>query len=224
MKESNIQLSIPRSVYADEYYKTVISVFEEMLDELKSNVKVPIDYIKLEDKETLLNIAKSNGVETIFKRLPIERGRQLLNEFPYLIRGKGSSEAIERMAQIYLGVVGCKVVDYDRLDKSYSLELVYGELAGLSSYYLETLYDAIIYVNPIGRILRGFSTSIEPYKLDAIRRVEPEVYVKTQSLLGYPIENINRMKIEDIKGFVIRPKEVREDLLGIYGEVIINEL
>lgn len=224
MKENNIQLSIPRSVYTDEYYKTVISVFEEMLDELKSNVKVPIDYIKLEDKETLLNIAKSNGVETIFKRLPIERGRQLLNEFPYLIRGKGSSEAIERMAQIYLGVVGCEVVDYDRLDKSYSLELVYGELAGLSSYYLETLYDAIIYVNPIGRILRGFSTSIEPYEFDAIRRVESEIYVKTQSLFGYPIKDMTGMKVKDSRGFVIRPKEVREDLLSIYGEVINNEI
>ena len=225
MKEnkSNVTLQIPSSIKSDEYYSAVIESVEGMLNELKDNVKVPIDYIRIEDKKTLLNMADSQGISMIFKRLPIERGRQLLNEFPYLVRGKGSSEAIERMAQIYLGVVYSKVVEYDRSDKSYSMELVYGELAGLSDYYLRNLYDAIIYVNPVGRYLKGFTTSIEPMKFKAITKINPSLYIKNQSLLGYETKSLKKLKVSNIKNFVIRPKEVNMKGYSIISGGVINE-
>lgn len=223
MTNEKIKLQIPTSILSDEYYLAVAESIEDMVNELKDNVRVPADYIRIEDKRTLLNMAESQGIETIFKRLPIERGRQLLNEFSYLIRGKGSPEAIERMAQIYLGVVYSKVVNYDKTDKSYSLELVYGELAGLTDYFLKTLYDAVVYVNPVGRFLKGFTTNIEPYKFNVITEITPTVTVKSQSLLGYNTGDLKKLRLKQSKNFVIRPKEVNMNEYGIIRGGIIND-
>lgn len=210
-----IKLKIPYIIREDKYYDVVLTAFESMFDELKDQVVPSGDFIRTANKEQLIPLADSYKVNIIFRRLPITRGRQLINEFPILLRGKGSVEAIVRMAQIYLGVVDCQLV-YHPTTYEYDLVVKYGQIAGLSQIYIDTLYDAIRYVNPVGRRLRDVNATIEPRIFTLNNGSTSKIIIRERTLFGTRYKNLHVGKtFRDIKNYKTYPKNTNRNEFSV---------
>ena len=201
-------LRVPEIIRNDPYYLAIVEATEEMLDELKSNVVEPSDYISTATKSELLIIAQSQGIDETFKVLPCEiydsevlysrvnsRGRQLLNEFPELIRRKGSPESVIRMTQIYLGILTCEVTV--NADESYDLTgAVYEELSLADSELRVSLYDrALSYVSPVGRYFRWLIVTLhESVDLAVDQDIATDsVLIRYKALHGQRIEDLTQL-------------------------------
>ena len=213
MKATNIKLQVPEIVRKDEYYKVLISVAEDILQGSKNKIYKSIDEMS---KDELLIIAESFGIPEIFKRLPIDRGRQLIKEIRYLLKSKGSKEAIQRMSQIYLGVTYAELLNYDFDTLEYDLELEYNKFVSVDIYLLKTLYDAIEYVNPIGRKFGGFLTKSSPIKIAFPFKANSSVIVKYRSVAGTSVRDLgNGHQVGSIISWDTYPTDYNNDIYDI---------
>lgn len=211
MKNSpRISMRVPEIIQQDPYYLAVIEGSEDYLNSVKDELERKNNFVKTATKSELLIMAKAYDIETIFKRIPIERGRQLLYEFPVMIKGKGSEESILRMAQIYIGVKNCRM-KYDSANHDYILdEFYFDDVNDDRSDLLVTIYEALKHVNPIGRRLINIEIVVDgvvgvcirpKYELQAgidymnlagrrIRDIKHRLY-GTEVLRMYPIDDRN---------------------------------
>lgn len=212
-----MDLRLPESIRNDQYYGVLATVVEEMLDELHSNIGITEDWLSTGTKLELLILAESYGIDKVFKRLPIDRGRTLLKEFQYLMKTKGTAEAIKRMAQIYLGVVNCSIT-YNSDNKSYSLDnLYYGEVSSADSLYISTIYDAISHVNPVGRKLLSINAYLEyPILVTTELTTKLPLYIRDSILLGTRISD-TVMRCGDLYNHKAYPENTdRNDITSVY--------
>lgn len=207
-----IKLAIPEVLRSDKYWDSISLAIEEMLEEYYVTIQIGDKSILDSSKDELLIRAESLGIGTIFKRIPIERGRQLINEFNYMVKSKGSEEAIKRMIQIYLGVVNCELF-YTSSTREYTARLVYGELAGTNSSLVDTVYDAVRYVNPVGRLMRELNLIIEPIIISISRSQTITSLQRYRTIYGSDTQDL--IRTENVgyfrRNFKVYPKMVNRN-------------
>lgn len=211
----SIELRVPEVLKTDQYLSAVIEVAEGMLQEFTDNIKRPEDYIFSYTKEELYPLARSYNLEAPFERIPLSRARQLLFEYPNLIRGKGSANSISRATQIYLGVVDCEVV-WQSTTGTFDLNMQYGELASTSYFLIDNIYELLRFLIPAGRGMGTLNVTTKTKKTYITQDISFRAETRPISLIGSRINAINETVGTISQNYMgYHPDFVRSDLTDI---------
>jgi hypothetical protein len=198
---------VPDPIRSDAYYKAMVETFDELMTLLAISAG-NLSHSLSEDKESLLPVARSYGIEDIFKKLPIEKGRLLLRDFPAMVKSKGSEWAVERMAQIYVGMDNIKL-EFDYTERVYMfVNLDYDESLALDEELMITLNLAMRHIAPAGKKVGDVAVSAG----DDFNYVTHSVATEAIEARGNYVLASHRVRgltatVGDLYGFSMRPYE-----------------
>jgi hypothetical protein len=199
-------IRVPDPVRNDRYYRAMVETFDELMKLLEISAG-NLSYSLSEDKESLLPVARSYGIEDIFKKLPIGKGRLLLRDFPSMVKSKGSEWAVERMAQIYVGMDNIKL-EFDYTDRIYMfVNLDYNDSLALDEELMMTLNLAMRHIAPAGKKVGDVAVSSGDHGY--VWR--PSITESLEARGNYTLAS-HRMsgltpRIGDLYGYAMRPYE-----------------